>query len=133
MRLLADLGSSADWFSIAQSFGLPVVLLAFMCYTLYNFGKWAGVNIVMPLVTRCIQFIDSVDKTQIRNADTNSKIVDTMSNVLDRVEKLSEQSLEISKLLTSAREQGVHADTLIVNPPKAAPVKIEVPHAGIGD
>lgn len=130
MFLFADPGP--DWFSIAQSFGLPVLLLAFGCWTVYNLGKWAGTNIAMPLVTRCISFIDSVDKTQIKNADTNASIVVTMSHVLERVEKLSEQSLEISRLLTTAREMGVHADTLIVNPPKPAPVKIEVPHAGIG-
>lgn len=51
-------------------YGLPTVLLAFLCYGLWRIVVWIGANVVLPARDRLFAHLDHVDQTMSNLAES---------------------------------------------------------------
>lgn len=52
-----------SWLEIIERLGIPVGMLAFVSYGIWQAGGWLGVTIIAPLKDRHLQFLDSLQTT----------------------------------------------------------------------
>ena len=79
---------TAGWLQIAQSFGLPVGILAVVLFALWRVLIWAGANVVAPLVAKHLAFLDRILAAQDAQTDALAKITGALSKVNDRLDRL---------------------------------------------
>lgn len=63
-----------SWVDAVQKVGIPAGLLALMGWALYKSGMWAGDNVVKPLVSRGVTFLDKLETATERMADNLSDL-----------------------------------------------------------
>jgi hypothetical protein len=85
-----------DWLQLLQSLGLPTTLLAVILLALGRAGVWAGRNLLQPLVTKHIEFLDKAIKAndaiatnQVALAASQAQITEALQNIHDRLDQLA--------------------------------------------
>jgi len=51
------------WVEAIKSLGVPTAFLCIVTYMIWSAGKWASSEVVMPLVRRQMEFIDTATRT----------------------------------------------------------------------
>jgi hypothetical protein len=85
-----------DWLQLLQSLGLPTTLLAVILLALGRAGVWAGRNLLQPLVTKHIEFLDKAIKAndaiaanQVALAASQAQITEALQNIHDRLDLIA--------------------------------------------
>lgn len=81
------------WMEAVKTLGLPTVFLGVMTYMVWSAGVWTGQNVVMPLFTKQIAFIDEATKaTQSMTSST-----EIISKTLEAQGEHTIQALKIAQ------------------------------------
>jgi hypothetical protein len=78
-----------DWVQVAQTFGLPVVLLLLLLLALWRVLRWTGDNVVKPLVAKHLEFMDSAMKamgTLATNMEAQTRSLAQITGALSTVQ-----------------------------------------------
>jgi len=51
------------WLDVVKTLGMPTAFLGIVIYMIWAAGKWTSAEVVMPLVKRQMEFIDTATKT----------------------------------------------------------------------
>lgn len=94
LALLANT-PTRDWFDIAQSFGLPVVMLFVVVWGLSKVAIWLGHRVVVPVMERHVKFIDKLEGS-----------VEKQSDNLDRMATSQEALAEDLRTLVGKANEG---------------------------
>lgn len=79
-----------NWLVLIEKLGLPVVALISIAWSFYNCAKWLGVNILLPVQTRHLLFLDRLETGIQKIVDVqhsqNSQIINLTQKISDSME-----------------------------------------------
>ena len=93
--------SPTDWIQTARDLGIPVVMLAAMCFGTWKTLQWSAVNIALPVRDRAFKFIDKLEESIVRVEHS----VVGHSVILGDLQRYQVDSAEARKAAKAVQEQ----------------------------
>lgn len=62
--------AEVQFMTVAAQYGVPLVLLVWVVYSLRQGATWVGANVVHPLASKHVEFLDSTRATMERQANS---------------------------------------------------------------
>ena len=97
-----------------ERFGLPTIILMVFAYFVAQSIKWFGVNVVVPMKDRHIDFLGKLENCIDKIADTQVDIRDNIGIIKADVDKVCSNTASIKKDSNLLKEKVEGLNTLIM-------------------
>lgn len=94
------------WFRVAEKFGVPVVILAFVGVALVSGARWTADNVVSPLVNRHIRFIDTTEETMEKQASNDAEQTEALKQISQSTVAQQKTTDRMATLIEEFVDQG---------------------------
>ena len=89
----------SGWWTVIQTVGLPTGLLLIILFTLYKGAVWAANNLIKPLVTKHIEFLDATIHSMKSIADGQQAIAENHRSMLEFQAKITGALAKVNERL----------------------------------
>lgn len=96
------------WLRVGERFGVPVALCAVLLFAGWVCLQWTANNVLLPLTSRHLKFLDVSEETQ-------KATVEAVRKVGDGIEEFRGNQLETHKLIKSLVDESRSTNTLLRN------------------
>lgn len=83
-----------QWASAAGTIGVPAVILAAMGFAAWKAGWWMATEVIKPVSTRHIEFLNTLEAVVDRIATSSSSLCDQMNKQSEKHETHGKQVLD---------------------------------------
>lgn len=101
---MPDIGLAGIFTALAKDFGLFVTLVVVLIWLLRDSIKWISTNIVIPVITKHLKFIDDLNLSWERFESTITKIVETQNRLADTQEVILRKLDDINPTVPRIRK-----------------------------
>ena len=101
---MPDIGFTTVMTTLAKDFGLFVTLVVVLIWLLRDAFKWASINIIVPLVTKHLKFLDDLNLSWDRFELLITKVVETQDRLVDSQEVIIRKLDEIDPKISRSRK-----------------------------